>query len=198
VAPDGTPQRDPAMPRFRRAAGLREIGQHSRDSRAIDARRAGPDDGPVAIGRAMEGGVALTASEKSDLLDRVDLFKGLGGVPLSAIADRSVEVEFPAGRQIARQGEVGTGFFLIVEGTATVSRDGEHLATLGPGDFFGELSLLDRQPRIATVTAEGPTICLAIASWDFEALLEEQPKLAIAILRGVARRLRDVTDQHRN
>ena len=79
-----------------------------------------------------------------------------------------------------------------------MSRDGEHLATLGPGDFFGELSLLDRQPRVATVTAEGPRICLAIASWDFEALLEEQPKLAIAILRGVARRLRDVTDQHRN
>jgi CRP/FNR family transcriptional regulator, cyclic AMP receptor protein len=140
--------------------------------------------------------VALTAREKSELLNDVDLFKELGGVPLSAIADRAVEVEFPSGRPIARQGEIGTGFFLIVSGGARVTRDGEPVATLKAGDFFGELSLLDRQPRVATVTAERPTVCLAIASWDFEKLLEEQPRLAIGLLRGVARRLRDVTDQH--
>jgi CRP-like cAMP-binding protein len=142
--------------------------------------------------------VALTAREKSELLDRVDLFAGLGGVPMAAIADRAIEVEFPSGRPIARQGEVGTGFFLIVSGSAQVTRDGEEIATLGPGDFFGELSLLDQQPRIATVTAVGRTVCLAIASWEFERLLEEQPRLAIGILRGVARRLRDVTEQHRH
>lgn len=140
----------------------------------------------------------LTAQEKSQLLDRVDLFTGLGGVPLAAIADRAVEVEFPSGRPIARQGEVGTGFFLIVSGSAQVTRDGSEIATLGPGDFFGELSLLDQQPRIATVTAVGRTVCLAIASWDFERLLEEQPRVAIGLLRGVARRLRDVSEQHRH
>lgn len=142
--------------------------------------------------------MALTAREKQELLDRVDLFAGLGGVPLSAIAERAVEVEFPSGRPMARQGEVGTGFFLVVSGGALVTRDGETIATLGPGDFFGELSLLDRQPRVATVTAAGPTVCLAIASWDFERLLEEQPRVAIGLLRGVARRLRDVTDQRRH
>jgi CRP/FNR family transcriptional regulator, cyclic AMP receptor protein len=142
--------------------------------------------------------VALTSREKADLLDRVDLFAGLGGVPLSAIADRAVEVEFPRGRAIARQGEVGTGFFLIVSGAATVTRDGNHLARLGPGEFFGELSLLDQGPRVATVTSDGETVCLAIASWDFEKLLEEQPRLAIALLRSVARRLRDLTDQQRH
>lgn len=141
--------------------------------------------------------MALTAREKSDLLDRVDLFAGLGGVPLSAIADRAVEVEFPAGRAIARQGEVGTGFFLIVSGSGRVTRDGRVIASLKPGDFFGELSLLDQSPRIATVTAIGPTVCLAIASWEFERLLEEQPRMAIALLRGVARRLREVTDSQR-
>jgi CRP-like cAMP-binding protein len=142
--------------------------------------------------------MALTAREKSDLLDRVELFTGMGGVPLSAVADRAVEVEFPAGRTIVRQGEIGTGFFLIVSGGARVIRDGEQIARLGQGDFFGELSLLDQAPRIATVTADGPTICLAIASWEFERLLEEQPRVAIAILRGVARRLREVTDQQRH
>jgi CRP-like cAMP-binding protein len=142
--------------------------------------------------------VALTAREKSDLLDRVELFAGMGGVPLSAVADRAVEVEFPAGRTIVRQGEIGTGFFLIVSGGARVVRDGKQIARLGEGDFFGELSLLDQAPRIATVTADGPTVCLAIASWEFERLLEEQPRVAIAILRGVARRLREVTDQGRH
>jgi CRP-like cAMP-binding protein len=149
--------------------------------------------------RVTNGGiVALTAREKSDLLDRVDLFRGLGGVPLAAIADRATEVEFSAGRPIARQGEVGTGFFLIVSGAAHVSRDGQRIATLGPGDFFGELSLLDQQPRVASVVADGPTVCLAIASWDFERLLEEQPRVAIGLLRGVAARLRDVTEDSRH
>jgi CRP-like cAMP-binding protein len=153
---------------------------------------------PATKEEAWRGHVALTAREKTELLDRVDLFKGLGGVPLSAVADRAVEVEFPSGRPIARQGEVGTGFFLIVSGGAHVTRDGELVATLGPGDFFGELSLLDQGPRIATVTADGPTVCLAIASWDFERLLEEQPRVAIALLRGVAGRLREITAQHRH
>lgn len=142
--------------------------------------------------------MALSAREKQELLDGVDLFAGLGGVPLSAIAERAVEVEFPSGRPMARQGEVGTGFFLIVSGSAVVTRDGETIATLGPGDFFGELSLLDQQPRVATVTAAGRAVCLAIASWDFERLLEEHPRVAIGLLRGVARRLRDVTDQRRH
>jgi CRP-like cAMP-binding protein len=114
------------------------------------------------------------------------------------VADRAVEVDFPEGRAIVRQGEVGTGFFLITTGRARVVRDGATIAELGPGDFFGELSLLDREPRIATVTAEAPTTCMAIASWEFETLLESQPRLAIALLRGVARRLRAVSEEHRH
>ena len=79
-----------------------------------------------------------------------------------------------------------------------VVRDGHVIATLGPGEFFGELSVLDRMPRNAMVSAEVPTTCLALASWDFEAVLLEQPKLALAILRGVAQRLRTVTDSARH
>ena len=139
--------------------------------------------------------MTLTALEKANLLDRVDLFAGLGGVSLEAIAEHAVEVEFATGRPIVRQGEVGTGFFLIVSGRARVVRDGEEIARLGPGDFFGELSLLDQQPRIATVTALGSTTCLAIASWDFERLLDEQPRLAVGILKAVVRRLRAASDQ---
>ena len=77
-------------------------------------------------------------------------------------------------------------------------RDGETLSRLGPGEFFGELSLLDGQPRIANVVAEEPTTCLALASWDFEAILAEEPGVALAVLRGVARRLRSVSEDHRH
>ena len=140
----------------------------------------------------------LTANEKSELLDRVSLFGGLGVEPLRAVAERALEVEFPAERPIARQGEVGTGFFLIVRGRARVVHDGTVVARLGPGEFFGEISLLDQMPRIASVIADTPTTCLAVASWDFERLLEEEPKVAIAVLRTVARRLRDVTAMQRH
>jgi CRP-like cAMP-binding protein len=85
---------------------------------------------------------------------------------------------------------------MVVTGSASVVRDGEVLARLGPGDFFGELSLLDRQPRVASVTADEQTTCLALASWDFQKLLESEPGVALAVLQEVARRLRAVTVDH--
>jgi len=142
--------------------------------------------------------MTLTTDRRIELLATVGLFDGIGPTSLTAVAEKAVEVDFPAGRQIVRQGEVGTGFFLIASGAADVVRDGRTIARLGPGEFFGELSLLDREPRIATVVADVPTTCLAIASWEFETVLETQPGLAIAILRGVARRLRAVSEEHRH
>jgi CRP-like cAMP-binding protein len=112
------------------------------------------------------------------------------------IADRMTEVDLPPDRVIVRQGEIGTGFFLIVRGHARVVRDDDLLAELGPGAFFGELSLVDQQPRIAHVITDEPTDCLAIASWDFETLLESQPRLTLALLRGVVRRLRETGEHH--
>ena len=142
--------------------------------------------------------MTLTADHRVALLKTVGLFDGIGPDDLAMVAGRTVEVDFPAGRAIVRQGEVGTGFFLIATGSARVVRDGETVAELGPGDFFGELSLLDGGPRIATVTAETATTCLALASWEFEEVLMAQPRLAVAILKGVARRLRDVSAEHRH
>lgn len=142
--------------------------------------------------------MSLTTEQKVGLLERVTLFADLDPEALGRIAERAVEVDFAEGRSIVRQGEVGTGFFLIASGRAQVVADGESLAELGPGEFFGELALIDGEPRMAGVTTLAPTTCLAIASWDFEALLETQPRLAIAILRGVARRLRAVTAGHRH
>jgi CRP/FNR family transcriptional regulator, cyclic AMP receptor protein len=142
--------------------------------------------------------LVLTASERTRMLAGVGLFSGASEDVRGAVAERLVEAEFRAGHRIARQGEIETGFLMIVTGAASVVRDGEVLAHLGPGDFFGELSLLDRQPRVASVTADEPTTCLALASWDFEDLLETQPGVALAVLREVARRLRAVETDHRS
>jgi len=112
------------------------------------------------------------------------------------IAERVHELEVPADRVIARQGEIGTGFFVIVSGSVRVTRDSETIATLGEGDFFGELSVLDGKPRNAQVISIEPTVCLALATWEFEDVVRAQPNVALAILRELAGRLRDLTDAH--
>jgi len=142
--------------------------------------------------------VTPSAGLRTDLLAACPLFVGVGADGLAALARVATEVTFPAGHVIARQGEIGTGFFVIVDGSVRVARDGSVLAHLERGDFFGELSVLDGRPRNAMVAAEGPTTCLAIASWDFEAALLANPAVSLAILRGVATRLREATDALRH
>ena len=142
--------------------------------------------------------MTLTRDRKTELLAAAPLLDGVDAAGLERIADRTVEVAFTDGHVIARQGEVGTGFFMIASGGARVVRDGGTIATLGPGDFFGELSVLDGRPRVAQVIADEPTVCLALASWDFEAVVREQPAVALGILRGLAGRLRELTEAHRH
>lgn len=139
--------------------------------------------------------MTLTRDRRTELIGGCALFRGLDAAQLAAVAESATEVDFPAGRVIARQGEIGTGFFIVVDGDVRVVRDGQTIATLGPGEFFGELSVLDRQPRIAQVVAATPTRCLALASWDFEKVLLANPAVALAILRELAGRLRNVTEQ---
>ena len=142
--------------------------------------------------------MTLTRDRKSELLSTARLFDGIDAEGMDQIAAAAVQVDFPADHVIARQGEIGTGFFVIVTGAVKVVRGGTTVATLGPGDFFGELSVLDGRPRIAQVIADGPTTCLALATWDFEAILLDQPKVTLAILRGLAARLRDLTEADRH
>jgi len=141
--------------------------------------------------------MTLTQDRRAELLGGCPLFHGLDGAGLAAVAAAAIEVEFPAERVIARQGEIGTGFFVVVDGSVRVVRDGTVVARLGPGEFFGELSVLDGGPRVAQVLAAEPTRCLALASWDFERVLREEPAVALSVLRVVAARLREVTTDHR-
>lgn len=141
--------------------------------------------------------MTLTADDRAALIGACPLFRGLVPDDLAAVAAAAIEVDFPAERVIARQGEIGTGFFIVVSGRVRVVRDGTAVAHLGPGEFFGELSILDGGPRVAQVVTDEPTVCLAIPSWDFERVLREEPGVALAVLKVVAARLREVTSDHR-
>jgi CRP/FNR family transcriptional regulator, cyclic AMP receptor protein len=142
--------------------------------------------------------MTLTHDHRTELLAGTPLLAGVDPDGIAMVAQRMVEVDFPKDHVIARQGEVGTGFFLVSSGSVRVVRDGETIATIGPGDFFGELSVLDGRPRVAQVIANEPTTCLALATWDFEAVVKEQPTVALAVLRGLAGRLRELTEAHRH
>ena len=142
--------------------------------------------------------MTLTHDRRTDLLAGCPLFKGIDRAGLVGLADLATAIDFPADHVIARQGEIGTGFFVVIDGSVRVVRDGALISHLGPGEFFGELSVLDRMPRNASVIADSPTRCLAIASWDFEKVMLEQPALMLSILRGVATRLREATESSRH
>ena len=139
--------------------------------------------------------MTLTQDRRTELLGGCPLFGGVRPEDLVAIAERAIEVDFPTDHVIARQGEIGTGLFVVIEGAVRVVRDGEELARMGVGDFFGEMSVIDGLPRVAQVIALEPTRCLALASWEFERLVLDNPTIGLAILRGLSARLRAKTEQ---
>jgi CRP/FNR family cyclic AMP-dependent transcriptional regulator len=128
-----------------------------------------------------------------ELLAKVPIFSGCSKRELDAILRAAKDVSHPEGHVIAREGDRGVGFFLILDGTAKVTRGGKHLAALGRGDFFGEISLLDRGPRTATVTATSPIQLIGLTAWVFRGLLEEHPTIVMKMLEVIASRLRRVS-----
>ena len=130
--------------------------------------------------------------EKVEKLRRVPLFTACTDDELALVARNVDEHRVEAGRVLTRQGEVGREFFVIVEGTAEV-RIGEQLvARLGPGDVVGELALLDRRCRTATVVAETPVVVLISGTREFAELLAKAPNVTRKLMAGLAARLRAV------
>jgi CRP-like cAMP-binding protein len=142
--------------------------------------------------------MSLSRQEKLAWLEKVPLLRQCGAKVLEHIADASGELAFADGDVIVLQGQVGNGLYIVTSGEVRIVAGGEELAHLGPGEFFGELSVIDQQPRNATVYAVGPTVCLALASWDLLALLEREPQLAMNLLHELAVRLRRVDAQVRD
>lgn len=131
---------------------------------------------------------------KADALGRAPLFKGLPRRDLQELAKVSEDLEVEEGKVLCREGETAREFFVIVDGEVEVTKGGETVATLGAGDFFGEIALIEYLPRTATVTARSPLRFFVLTSQAFLALLDRQPGVERQVLRALARRVLATAD----
>ena len=125
-------------------------------------------------------------------LAKVPLFSLCGKGELRQVARRSTKLILEQGKVFVEEGTTGREFFVILEGSAEITRKGKPVAELGPGDYVGELSLLDPAPRDATVTALTPMTVMVLTPKEFEAVLNEAPGMTRKLLAGMAYRLRDL------
>ncbi len=128
-------------------------------------------------------------------LAEVPLFSTCSKRELQKIAKSVDELEIDEEREIVTQGATGHEAFIIVEGTVAVKRNGRRVATLGPGDCFGELALLDGGPRTASVITESPVTLLVLGQREFAAVIDEVPGLAHKILVALAKRIRELDNK---
>lgn len=132
----------------------------------------------------------MARDEKLDLLHRIPLFSGFDRRRLERLGMLADEVDVPAGKVLMRQGDSGSDMMVLVRGSVSVARDGARINTLGPGDFFGEIALVDGGPRTATVSAEEPSTLLVITHRDFHSMMDEFPEVAGQVMNALANRVR--------
>lgn len=127
-----------------------------------------------------------------EFLRAVPMFSACSQKELAALARSGTIADVADGSVLCREGRPGREFFVIIDGKATVTRGGRNLATLGSGDFFGELALLDNTQRDATVTATGPLSVFVMTASEFNAVLKSSPSVTRKLLVGMARRLHEL------
>lgn len=137
----------------------------------------------------------MARSSYLDHLAQIRLFSSFSRRDLQKIAKASDEVEVEAGRVLVEEGTTGRESFVIIDGHATVKRNGRKVATLGPGDHFGELALLDGGPRTATVVADTPMTLLVLGQREFNGVLDELPGLAHKLMASMAQTIRALDQQ---
>jgi len=130
------------------------------------------------------------ARPAAETIAKIPLFADLEGRELKRIADSFKEREFAAGETIASEGKSGAGFFVIGEGTARVTVRGEERGSLGPGEYFGEIALIDEGARSATLTAETDMTCYGMTFWEFRPIVESDSRIAWKLLQAMTRKLR--------
>lgn len=126
-----------------------------------------------------------------EALQNVQLFSTLAEEDMEELARQLHERRFPEGAEVTTEGSTGAGFFVIAAGNAEVLVGGEHRATLGPGDYFGEVALIDDGIRSASIVAATDLLCYGLTPWEFRPFVEEHPKVAWALLEALARRIRE-------
>jgi CRP/FNR family cyclic AMP-dependent transcriptional regulator len=138
--------------------------------------------------------MAAGAHDVQDLeamVANVALFSGLSHRQVHKLVDRAKKVQHLAGQEVAAEGMGALAFHLVLEGHASVSRDGQEIRTLGPGEYFGEIGMIDGKPRSATVTATDNMTTLAVPHLEFERLVNEEPEFARALLGTLCARIRE-------
>ena len=133
----------------------------------------------------------MTSRSKELDLSKIWLFSACSAKDLRTIRKALEEVTVPPERVLVEEGTIGREFFLIVDGQASVRRNGRRIATLGPGQYFGELALLDRRPRSATVISETEMLLLVLGQRQFNGVLDAVPSLSRKLLSAMATRLRE-------
>ena len=128
------------------------------------------------------------------LLKKTPLFAETSDASLNGLLKSAVQKTSAPGEKIVEEGKGGVGFYLILEGQAKVLRDGNEVAQLETGNFFGELSVIDGAPRTADVVAETETSCLVITPWAMKSIISTHPEVALSMLQELARRLRGGDD----
>jgi CRP-like cAMP-binding protein len=129
----------------------------------------------------------------SDHVKAVPMFSVCTKKELQVIARLSTERDVPAGKVLTEQGKPGQEFVIVLDGTAVATRNGRKVKQFGPGDYFGEIALLDPGERTATVTAETPMTIAVVSPSEFGQMLDEVPALAHKVMRGLARQIRELT-----
>ncbi len=130
------------------------------------------------------------ANPTVELLRKVNLFDGLTTKELEVVAHECKQVEFRAGANIVTQGDRSARLYVITDGTAEVRVHGTKVDDIGPGDYFGEIAVIDGQPRAATVTATSPVSALTLADFNVKALLRSVPTIGFKMLRTSCARIR--------
>jgi CRP/FNR family cyclic AMP-dependent transcriptional regulator len=130
------------------------------------------------------------AGAPTDMLKRVPLFAGLDNKELQQIATSMRERRFRAGDTVTQEGAGGVGFFVVQEGEADVKVGGESKGSVGPGDYFGEIALINESPRTATLTARTDMVCYGMTPWDFRPLVESNSTIAWKLLTAMAEKMR--------
>jgi CRP/FNR family transcriptional regulator, cyclic AMP receptor protein len=133
--------------------------------------------------------VALRRDAKIELLKRVPLFAGCSKGELRELAKSADELDIREGTVLTREGRPGREFFVLIDGTARVTKSGKKVADLGAGDWFGEIALITNSPRTATVTATSPGDVLVITDRRFHSVVETMPSIALKVLSCVGERL---------
>jgi CRP-like cAMP-binding protein len=138
--------------------------------------------------------IAAAMADVEETLGRIPLFSGVRPKELRKLGKRMTERSFNEGDEITTEGKSGIGFFVIEDGNATVSVGGNIVRTLGPGEHFGEVALIDSGPRSATVIASTDLRCRGMSAWEFRPFVEENPEVAWALLETLVGRLRDAEE----